>query len=31
MEGNARKNKTFRIRKGIQKRLSIEWEGERKE
>jgi hypothetical protein len=31
MKSNARKNKTMRITKGIQERLSIEWEGERKE
>jgi len=31
MESNARKNKTMPIAKGIQKILSIEWEGERKE
>jgi hypothetical protein len=30
-ESNARKNKAMRITKGIQKILSIEWEGERKE
>lgn len=31
MENNARKNKTMHITKGIQKRLSIEWQGEKKE